>query len=183
MKDYRKTQQENKKMLLSMYPKLNEGSGIYVYTREENDYKFAYVGQAKHILTRLAQHLVGYQWIDLSLKKHGLYSKENENGWKISFVNHPIEKLDEKEQEYIKRAISNGYILRNLTLGGQGEGKQILGTKPVKGYRDGLKQGYKNAQREVQQLFKVSLEYSIKGETNKNKEKALKKFETFIKKY
>lgn len=35
---------------------------------DENGFRYAYIGQAVHILTRLAQHLVGYQHIDLSLK-------------------------------------------------------------------------------------------------------------------
>ena len=61
---------KNKKRLLAINPKLNEQSGIYFLTRvDEDGFKYAYVGQAKHILTRLAQHLVGYQHIDLSLKK------------------------------------------------------------------------------------------------------------------
>ena len=49
-----------------------EDSGIYVFTRQENGFKYAYVGQAKHILTRLAQHLNGYQHIDLSIKNTAL---------------------------------------------------------------------------------------------------------------
>ena len=60
---------KNKMKLLTVNPKLDDNSGIYFLTREdENEIKYAYVGQAKHILTRLVQHLVGYQHIDLSLK-------------------------------------------------------------------------------------------------------------------
>ena len=91
MKNYKQVkaiEASNKKRLLSVNPNLNEKSGIYFLTRvDENGIKYAYIGQAKHILTRLAQHLVGYQHIDLSLKKHGLYSSENKNGWKVSSVN------------------------------------------------------------------------------------------------
>lgn len=62
-------EQNNKKRLLEVNPKLDEESGIYFLTRiDENGFKYAYIGQAVHILTRLAQHLVGYQHIDLSLK-------------------------------------------------------------------------------------------------------------------
>ena len=76
-------EQSNKRKLLQAFPYLTDESGIYVLTRGENGFKYAYVGQAKNILTRLAQHLVGYQHIDLSLKKHGLFSKENPTGWEI----------------------------------------------------------------------------------------------------
>ena len=73
---------KNKKRLLAIDPYLDEGSGIYFLVRkDENGIKYAYIGQAKHLLTRLAQHLSGYQHIDLSLKKHGLYSSENIYGY------------------------------------------------------------------------------------------------------
>ena len=53
-------EQNNKKRLLEVNPKLDEESGIYFLTRiDENGFKDAYIGQAVHILTRLAQHLVG----------------------------------------------------------------------------------------------------------------------------
>ena len=64
-------EKKNKEKWLALNPALNEKSGIYLLTRRDaNGIKYAYVGQAKHILTRLAQHLVGYQHIDLSLKKY-----------------------------------------------------------------------------------------------------------------
>ena len=169
--------------LLTVNPKLDDNSGIYFLTREdENEIKYAYVGQAKHILTRLAQHLVGYQHIDLSLKKHNLYSDDNPYGWKIGFMHFPISQLDEKEQYYIKMYANKGYQLRNKTAGGQGEGKsQIDEYRPTKGYRDGMKQGYKNASREVANLFEKHLNFSKKSEKpNKNQDKALQKFEDFL---
>lgn len=175
-------EQKNKELLLKCNPKLNDGSGIYILTREENGFKFAYIGQAKHILTRLAQHLVGYQHIDLSLKSHKLYSQENPTGWKISFFNCEEKDLDRLEQEYIKKSANAGYQLRNKTAGGQGKGKvSIADSKPSKGYYDGVKQGYTNAQKEVANWFDKSLDYSIKGKPNKNKEKAYDKFAKFIK--
>lgn len=52
-------EKKNKERLLKVNPKLNEDSGIYFLTRiDENGFKYAYIGQAVHILTRLAQHLV-----------------------------------------------------------------------------------------------------------------------------
>lgn len=172
----------NKKTWLKLNKDLNEGCGIYILTRREGDYKFCYVGQAKHILSRLAQHLSGHQWIDISLKKHGLYSAENPTGWDVHFFNCAEGDLDVKEQQYIKKAIESGYIMRNLTLGGQGEGKMVVSAKPAKGYRDGLQQGYRNAQRDVARLFEKNLTYSINGAPNKNKQKAYDKFKEFLKK-
>ena len=174
-------EKSNKQRLLKVNPFLPEKSGIYFLTREEDDFKYAYIGQAKHILTRLAQHLSGYQHIDLSLKKHGLWSAENQTGWFVNYIELPIEDLDSAEQLYIKQYAEMGYQLRNKTAGGQGEGKfNIAETKPRKGYYDGLKQGYTNAQKEVSKLFDKNLTYSINGKENKNKIKAYEKFKAFI---
>ena len=60
-------EQKNKERILKVRPNVPNTSGIYIFFREENDIKYAYVGQAKHLLSRLAQHLSGYQHIDLSL--------------------------------------------------------------------------------------------------------------------
>ena len=137
-------EQNNKKRLLEINPNLDDRSGIYFLTREdESGIKFGYVGQAKHILSRLAQHLVGYQHIDLSLKKHGLYSMEsNPYGWKVDFAHIKESDLDEMEQYYIRQFANAGYQLRNKTSGSQGDGKkQIDEYRPAKGYRDGIQQG------------------------------------------
>ena len=179
-------EQKNKQKLLSINGKLNEKSGIYFLTRfDENEIKYAYIGQAKHILTRISQHLVGYQYIDLSIKKHGLYSLQNPYGWKIGFINFPISDLDEKEQYYIKMYAQNGYQLRNKTSGSQGSGKRKIDEyRPQKGYRDGINQGYKNASKEVSHLFDLHLDYKTKSDKpNKNQEKAIEKFKEFLKFY
>ncbi len=92
---------KNKKRLLEVNPNLNENPGIYFLTRtDENGFKYAYVGQARHLCDRLCSHMSGYsQHIDLSLKKHGLYDPENNPyGWKIGFINYPENKLNELEQ-------------------------------------------------------------------------------------
>lgn len=177
---------KNKKRLLAINPNLDEGSGIYFLTRtDENGINYVYIGQAKHLLTRLAQHLAGYQHIDLSLKKHGLHSDDKPCGWKVGFMHFPLEQLDEKEQYYIKVYAQNGYQLRNKTAGGQGEGKvQIDEYRPTKGYRDGIKQGYKNASKVIANLFDKHLTVSIKSDKpNKTQEKALQKFEEFLNYY
>lgn len=177
----RAIEKKNKERILEVDPTITEDSGIYILHREEDGIKYAYVGQAKHVLTRLAQHLSGWQRIDNSIRKHGLISKKP-HGYKI-YVDYCMESdLDRKEQEYIRQVSSKGFQLRNHTTGGQGEGKRGLDNqKSPKGYYDGLRQGYKNAQKEVSRLFEKHLNYSKKSpKPNKNQEKAMQKFEEFI---
>ena len=187
MSNYRQIkaiEQYNKQKLLKANPNLSEGSGIYFLLRlDDNGIKYAYVGQAKHILTRLAQHLVGYQHIDLSLKKHGLYSKDNPFGWRVEALEFPVELLDEMEQKYIRMYASNGFQLRNKTAGGQGVGKaQIDEYKPHKGYRDGLLQGKITLARELSHIIDKHLTISLKEgkENNKVSQKALEKFNSLL---
>ena len=170
----------NKKRLLKVNPNLDEKSGIYFLTRTDEDgINYAYIGQAKHIITRLAQHLVGYQHIDLSLKKHGLYSEYNALGWKVGFIHFPEEKLDEMEQFYIKKYAQVGYQLRNKTSGSQGAGKkQIDEYRPQKGYYDGLKQGKKVLARELTNIIDKHLKISLK-EGKENNKVSIKAFDKF----
>lgn len=175
-----------KNKLLKIDPTLDDESGIYFLTRiDSNGFKYAYIGQAKHILSRLTQHFMGYQHIDLSIKSHGIYSDDNVEGWRINYIKYPEDKLDDMEKYYIKQYADNGYQLRNKTAGGQGVGKtQIDEYRPSKGYRDGLIQGRKNASKEIANLFDKHLNYSKKSDKpNKNQEKALKKFEEFLNLY
>ena len=178
-------ERKNKERLLKVNPNLNDGSGIYFLTRvDEDGIKYAYIGQAVHILTRLAGHLTGYQHIDLSLKKHGLYSAQNFYGWKIGFLNFPKDVLDEKEQYYIRSYAQNGYQLRNKTAGGQGEGKkQIDDYRPQKGYYDGLAQGRKNLAKDLRHIIDLHLTVKLKEgkENNKVSQKALEKFWNLLK--
>lgn len=170
----------NIKRILSVCPECPDRSGIYILTREEHGFKYAYVGQAKNILFRLADHLQGYQHIDLSLKKHGLFSENNLTGWRIEFKRFDTD-LDAQEQLHIKKYADMGYQLRNKTAGGQGEGKVGLdNTKSPKSYYDGLKQGYRNAQRDAAKWAK-HLNITIKStKSNKIQEKALTKFLEFL---
>lgn len=185
MKSYRQIkaiEKSNGERLVKHFGAITNESGIYVLRREENGFRFAYVGQAKHIFDRLVGHLSGYQHIDLSIKKHGLYSETNPCGWNLSLVvRYPLEELDEREQEFVKSIANCGYQMLNKTAGGQTKGKfEIAETKPRKTYREGLAQGYLNAKRDIAKLFDKSLIAVIKGNTNKNKEKALQKFKEFL---
>lgn len=173
-------ERQNKERILRTNPYAEEKSGIYFLTREdENGFKFAYIGQAKKILSRLADHLSGYQHIDLSLKKHGLYSSTNIYGWKIGFIYYPIDRLDDMEQYHIKEYADAGYQLRNKTTGSQGVGKQQLDEyRPAKGYYDGLEQGRKALAKELSTIIEKHLEISLKQGKEHNKI-SLKQFEKF----
>lgn len=176
----------NKRKLLALFPHLEERSGIYILLRtNEEGVKYAYVGQAKKVLTRLAQHLVvkkkDPQHIDLSIHTHGLKTESNPFGWQAQCVYYGEEQLNEKERWWIAKVIEDGFIVHNKTVGGQDKGKVGLNeNKPAKGYYDGLKQGYVNCQREVQKMFKY-LTFDIDGKPNKIKERYLEKFKDFLK--
>lgn len=178
-------EQENKKRLLKLNPKLNDRSGIYFLLREdENGFKFAYVGQAKSVLQRLASHLVGYeQHIDLSLRKHKLYDKEkNPYGWRVEFLNFPESQLDEKEKYYIKLYADKGYQLRNVSLGGQGENRassSIGERKAPKGYMQGIQQGRKNLARELSNIAEKHLKIELRADKANNKV-SQKQYEKFM---
>lgn len=184
LKKAKAIEKKNKEKLLAVNPLLNEKSGIYILIRhDELGIKYAYIGQAKHILTRLAQHLDGYQHIDLSLKKHGLYSDVNCHGWRVSFLVASPDRLDELEQHYIKMYAKNGYQLRNKTAGGQGEGKvKIDDYKPSRTYRDGILQGKKTLAKELSHIIEKHLEIGLKEgkENNKVSQKALAKFKSLL---
>lgn len=180
-KQIKAIEQKNKKRILEVCD-TPETSGVYILTRYADGFKYAYIGQAKHLLTRLAQHLSGYQHIDLSIKKHGLYNKENPCGWNIQWFSFPVELLDEYEQKFIKEYANNGYQLRNKTSGSQGKGKfGINDNKSPKGYFDGKKQGFEDARKFVANLFDKHLKFSQKSDKpNKLQEKAAEKFKDFL---
>ena len=158
-------QQTSRQRITKLCPAINDNSGIYIFTRtDENGIRYAYVGQAKHLLSRCAQHLLGYQHIDLSIKKHGLFSDKNEYGYKLDYINLPESQLDDSEREYIQKYASLGFQLRNATLGGQDSGKEVIDSKTPKGYHDGLKQGYENARKEIKEFFTKYLMVSVKNQ-------------------
>ena len=175
---------KNEQRLLSVNSELDDQSGIYFLTREdEAGIRYAYIGQAKHLLKRLVGHLSGYQHIDISLRKHGLYGTNNVTGWKVGFIHYPEAELDQQEQHWIKEYANAGYQLRNKTAGGQGEGKiQIDEYKPAKGYRDGIKQGRINLARELKHIIDTHLSVSLKAgkENNKVSQKAFEKFNDLL---
>ena len=175
---------KNRKRILEVCPDMKSQSGIYFYTRtDENGINYFYIGQSVDCLGRNISHLTGYQHIDLSIKKRGFYSSENPYGWKLNVIYYPKSELDKWEQYWILEYTKRGYQCRyNKTGGGQGEGKEKINEfRPAKGYRDGIKQGYKNASKEISHLFDLHLDYKTKSDNpNKNQEKALHKLEEFL---
>ena len=184
MRQIKAIEKQNKERLLKVNPKLNERSGIYFLLRtDENGFRFAYIGQAVKILTRLASHMTGYeQHIDLSLRKHKLYDEQkNPHGWRVEFLNFPESELDEKEKYYIKLYADKGYQLRNVSLGGQGENRasgSIGERKAPKGYMQGIQQGKKVLARELSNIAEKHLKIEIR-EDKKNNKVSQKQFEKF----
>ena len=174
----------NEDKIRKLCPIATETSGLYVFYRtDENGFKYAYVGQAKNLLKRLAEHLSGYQHIDCSIKKHKFYDEEtNPYGYHVEIICHCSEdELDGREQYWIKHYADQGYQLRNKTTGSQGEGKSALGEgKSTKGYRDGIVQGRKNTQKEIKELFDKYLTYDIKGKPGKIKQRKYDEFTAFL---
>ena len=175
----------NRKRILKINPKLDDGSGIYFLTRtDENEIPYFYIGQAVHIIQRMCSHLNGYQHIDLSIKKRGFYSEENPFGWKINFIHYPVEQLDKMEQYWILEYTKKGYQCRyNKTSGSQGEGKEKINEfRPAKGYRDGIQQGKITLARELKHIIDIHLNVSIRPEKANNKVsiKALEKFNDLL---
>ena len=184
MRQIKAIENQNKKRLLKVNPKLNERSGIYFLLREDdNNFKYAYIGQARSVLQRLCSHMSGYkQHIDLSLRKHKLYDKDNNPyGWRVEFLNFPISEIDEKEKYYIKLYADKGYQLRNVSVGGQGSERdsgQIGKRKPPKGYFQGILQGKKVLARELSSIAEKHLKIEIR-EDKKNNKVSQKQFEKF----
>lgn len=158
-------QRTNEERLAKLLPNIPARSGIYIFYRTENNIKYAYVGQAKNLKSRTAQHLTGYQHIDLSIKKHGLYDVDkNQNGYKLKIYEFPVEQLDEKEREYIQKAVKHGYQLRNKTVGGQDVGKSGIADneRQTKGYQEGLHNGFNNCLKLVKEFFDKYLTFDMK---------------------
>jgi hypothetical protein len=174
----------NEDKIRRLCPGVSDNPGIYLFWRkDENMFRFAYVGQAKHLCKRLAEHLSGYQHIDCSVKKHKFYDAEtNPYGYRVEVIEECAEEdLDERERYWIKYYADNGYQLRNKTTGSQGEGKAALGEgKSNKGYREGLSKGYENARKYIAELFDKYLTYDIKGKPGKIKQRKYDEFTAFL---
>ena len=122
---------------LKQFPDLKENgnqSGIYLWSRFDEDGTFCwYIGKAKNLLRRTAQHIMdGQSHLDKSIKKHGLYNEKNEKGWDFCIMERCTEnKLDEMEQYWIdmyRKVSPNDSKMYNIESGGT-TGKTIIGEK------------------------------------------------------
>ena len=161
---------------------IKEEPGIYLFYREENGFKFAYVGQSNNCLRRIQEHLMGYtQHIDLSLRTHGLFDSENNpTGYKIKILEYcDLESLNKLEMKYCLEYSNKGYQLRNSTGGSQSTGKFSLtdnNYKNRKGYREGIEKGYTKCLQELNTLLKYfTLDYKDKNKNVSRANKAYKK--------
>lgn len=174
----------NEDKIRKMCPSVTDNPGIYLFWRVDSDgFRFCYVGQARTLCKRMAEHLSGYQHIDLSIKKHKFYDEEsNPWGYHTEVLEEcALDELDAREQYWIKYYADQGFQLRNKTTGSQSEGKAALGdAKSNKGYRDGLLQGRKNTQREIKELFDKYLTYDVKGKPGKIKQRKYDEFTAFL---
>jgi hypothetical protein len=175
-----------KEEIKTQCPDINEKSGIYVFLRETEDGNSAvYVGQAKNLLERTAQHLMGRkQHIDLSLYKRKWWDKQNPYGWKLYlFCNCEQEELDKMEKYYINNFLKHGYKLYNVTGGGQIDKAKDIGERnqtKLKSYKNGKNLGAEKVREKIKTYFEKYLDVSIKGKINKIKERKLEEFKKFI---
>lgn len=173
--------EEEKKKLLALNSQLDNQSGIYIFTRFENGFKFAYVGQALHLLDRLISHLQGYeQHIDRSLKKHKLWSKDNPNGWQIKFIHCHQENLNAIEQQMILEYATSGYQMLNKTSGSQGTEKFAIVDNQRKGYLQGKNDGKIATLKQIKVYFDKYLDFVIKGKETKIKARKLQEFRELL---
>ena len=177
---------DKKKIIKSICPNITSESGIYLFYRknEENETCF-YVGQAKDLLTRTAQHLMGRkQHIDKSLYVHKLYSEDNPYGWKLKVIYKcAIRDLDFYEQHFIQYYLKQGYKTYNVTGGGQYDKKEDIGERyevKLKTYKNGKKFAYEKAREYVKEMFDKYLDFTIKGKSGKVKERKLEEFKNWL---
>lgn len=185
-------QSENEKRILKLCPNMPHKAGIYLFYRVNAEGEnCAYIGQAKDLLHRTAEHLVGYKnkkptHIDKSLYAHKLYNETNPEGWKVMvLVLCPIDELDMREQTYIDHYKNCKDVkLYNVTGGGQLDKKGDVGERlqiKLKTYKNGKGKGYEKARSEVKVFFDKYLDYTIKGKPTKIKERKFQEFADFLK--
>ena len=175
---------ECEKRIKAVCPDCPNTSGIYFILREEDGFRYGYIGKAKHLLERLGQHLIGYQHIDLSIKKHGLWSEENPTGYKIHFLRYSEDKLDEMERYFIQKYANAGWQMRNVESGGTNGKTDINQRRPSKTYYDGLERGRQKALDEIAHLFRLHLDYAPKPRNGKPptklQEKAMRRMDEIV---
>lgn len=176
-------QQEWTVALRKLCPHIDTSSGIYFWKRDDENGMHLYIGKASNLLQRSISHCMGYaQRIDKSIRKWGFYHEQtNPMGWQLAVIKYPKSQLDEMERKYIEYYSKDKNIdLYNIESGGTNGKTYLAERQPRKGYHEGLKQGYRNAQKYVAKLFAKNLVFDINGNPTVNKQKAYDKFKNFI---
>lgn len=181
---------EKKKIIKSICPEINNECGIYLfYRKNDKGENCVYIGQAKKLLERTASHLLGYKkknpsHVDKSLYKHKIYSKDNPFGWRLKILCYcNVDKLDLLEKQWIEFYTKTFCKVYNVTGGGQFDKAEDVGERyevKLKTYRNGKNIAYNKAKEYVKTMFDKYLDYTIKGKTNKIKERKLKEFKEFL---
>ena len=172
-----KVKKDLAKQIKAIAPEMENRAGIYVWYRKK--YCF-YAGQSVKLIDRSISHLTQYDHLGMSIRKYGLYSKNNPYGWNLTYFYCDEWELDDKERETIAKWNEHN-ISYNITNGGQNEGKFDINERQApKTYRDGLSQGKKNAYREIAILFNKWLDVSVKGTPNKVKQRKLGEFQELV---
>lgn len=177
---------DKKKIIKAICPEITEVAGIYCFYRtNEHGENCCYIGQAKNLLNRTAQHLmISKQHIDKSIYKHKLYSEANPHGWRLKILNMCcVTDLDFCEQVYINNYLNDNWKVYNVTGGGQIDKKSDIGERQqtkLKSYKNGKNLGYDKARDYVKVMFDKYLDYAIKGKTNKTKERKLSEFKEWL---
>lgn len=170
--DYRKVIARQKKAesrIIKHFGDPTEQSGVYIFHRfnTERQRDCYYIGQAKNLRRRIAQHLLEYNHIAVSLKKYGLFHEsDNPGGWTCRWEIVPVEQLDKVEQKLIdERILSENVEIYNITSGGQGKGKVDINPRAErKGYYEGKEEGRKRAYAEIAALIeKYTIGLKSKG--------------------
>ena len=180
---------DNEKRIRKLCPDMPHKSGIYIFYRlNEKGEKCAYVGQAKDLLHRTAEHLsvkVKKTHIDKSLYAHKLYNEENPTGWKVAVLRLcPLDELDILEQQFIEHYRQNKNLrLYNVCGGGQFDKAEDVGERyeiKLKTYKNGKMFAYEKARLYVKNMFDKYLDYTIKGKVTKIKERKFAEFGKFL---
>ena len=175
---------ERENHIKKICPDIPYSSGIYVFYRTDDaNIRRAYCGQAVNLCERCASHLAEYDHIALSLKKHGFYSEENPNGWKLAFKTCPKNELDDREVSTIKSFADKGFQMYNITAGSQSAGKKVTGDyKPPKTYRQGVAYGRKSMAKELSHIIDKHLTVQLREgkQHNKVSQRAFEKFKRLL---
>lgn len=177
---------EYKMLVKKICPAISARSGIYIFYRSNENLKpCVYIGQAKKLLERTASHFLGRtSHIDKSLYTHGIYSDDNPYGWELSVLCEcDINRLDELEQYYIDYYLKAGYVVYNVTGGGQKDKKQDINKRQqtkLKSYKNGKNIANEKAKDYIRTMFTKYLDFTVKPPSNKIKERKFKEFKEYL---